>query len=389
MASNMEARNGLSNLDLSTAKEVEKRRKRKKRWKEGGRTRIAREVRAGNRKPPTVPEGLSLLEIDCLPDDDVRFKDESRVGGGPRPVGEDWRTTVRADKQGRAVARRARARKYEAKVMVAQQVMEGHVSHRQETEMDVYDEDRAVAEGILNLDDWDDEELIRGYRRNRNGKFGAPPRYIPREIEQEMFRRIVHRGERKFRKAYLASIEGLIQLAHSASSEKVRLEAQKELMNRTVGKIPDVVIAGTAKPWEELLVDTIVPISELPPIDLEVGDDGVARIDSIPTDDGALASDDRASERPEVLPVTSVPAEPPSSDPPIGGTQDPPIGGTQDPPEPEPTVIESPLVVELPDPEPLKKTPAPRRRTTLTGAKGKGARKKPATRSVKTTTKGK
>lgn len=147
--------------------------------------------------------------------------------------------------------------------------------------IEVYDEDRIIAEGIVTLDDWDNEELVRGYRRDRNGKFGTPPKYIPREVQQEAFRRLVQRGDRKMREAYMKTVEELIELAHNASSEKVRLEAQKELMNRTIGKVPDRLMVATDQPWEGILADSLVPISELPPVDLPVGDDGVARMDPV------------------------------------------------------------------------------------------------------------
>jgi hypothetical protein len=150
---------------------------------------------------------------------------------------------------------------------------------KEEHALGIYDEEKAIAEGILTLDDWDDEELVRGYRRNRSGKFGAAPKYVPREVQQEAFRRLVSRGERKMRAAYMKTIENLVSLAHDASSEKVRLDAQRELLNRVVGKVPDRMLVAREEPWEGILADSLVPLAELPPIEMEVGDDGTARAD--------------------------------------------------------------------------------------------------------------
>jgi hypothetical protein len=73
------------------------------------------------------------------------------------------------------------------------------------------------------------------------------------------------------------TIENLVDLAHHASSEKVRLEAQKELLNRVVGKVPDIVVgAQIEQPWENILADTIIPMGET--IDLEMDDSGVAHM---------------------------------------------------------------------------------------------------------------
>jgi hypothetical protein len=243
-----------------------------------GNTRIADDVKTGGRLPPPVPPGRSLREVVDLDPDDPAFKHKR---GRHRKVRDpnDLRDMMAADKQGRMNARRAKARKNEATAVAAAEVMEKHVSRKESKELGVYDEDLAVAQGILDLDDWSNEELIRGYRKNRNGRFGKAPKYIPRELQQEMFRRVVQRGEGSMRKAYLESIERLIDLAQNASSEKVRLEAIKELMNRVVGKIPDIVITGQAKPYEDILADSLVPISDTPPISLSIGDDGVARSD--------------------------------------------------------------------------------------------------------------
>lgn len=302
-------KNSLDAIEEQVFEDYVKRRKKRKRYDPKDRTRVAAQVRKGNRLPPPVPKNKSLKEIEEMDPQDMSLRHGRK--GRPRiyvKEGTDnepkvpqeeltFAQLVRADQQRRTNHRRARVRRWEARVVKAQEVLETHTKSKDHA-IDVYDEERAIAEGILDLEDWDNEELIRGYRRGRQGKFGPAPKYIPREIQQEAFRRLVHRGNRKLREAYMKTIEGLIDLAHNGESEKVRLEAVKELLNRIVGKVPDIVVgAQMEQPWESILGDSLIPFGEDPgnTIDMDVGDDGVARMDPIVVDvPGALSADDES-----------------------------------------------------------------------------------------------
>jgi hypothetical protein len=249
--------------------------------KEDKTTRVAHEIREGKRsKKPPRPKNKSLAEIAEMDPDSDEFKHKRKNGSPmqPRRTGAitqeqvlngevSFQDAARADKQKRTNARRARARKGDAMAAVAVEVLEEHVT-KDELKQGIFDEDKAIAEGILTLEDWDDEELIRGYRRNRDGRWGPPPKFIPREVQQQCFRTLVGRGDRKMREAYLASVQELVGLAHSADSEKVKLEAIREVMNRLVGKVPDRVHVATEQPWEGFLADSLVPYTPV-----EIGDE--------------------------------------------------------------------------------------------------------------------
>lgn len=230
-------------------------------------SRMADPIMRGERRAPKVPKNKGVAEIYEMDPDDKAFKHpqgNKRTTGNITPETSDlfdWRDVMRSDKQRRMNGRRARGRKGEAVAVKAVQVLEQGTTSEQRRK-GIYDEDLAVAEGILSLDDWDDEELIRGYRRGRSGQFGPPPKFIPAEIQQELFRRIAKRGDKKMRAAYLKSIEGLVELSENGSSEKVRLEAIRELMNRVVGKIPDRVHVSQEQPWEQFLSDAIIPMGD-------------------------------------------------------------------------------------------------------------------------------
>jgi len=287
-------RNNLDTIELEVAAEYEKRRKRKKSFP--GKTRLAKKVRAQVIKPPPVPGGKSLAEIKAMDPQDpaFRFTDQGKprkwhhIDGSTKTEPENWKDEIRAYRQKKANDRRARARKWDAEVLVAQETLDVHESDTHRNELGIYDEDKLVAEQILDLDEWDNEELIRGYRRNRNGKFGVAPKYIPREIQQEAFRRLVARGDRTLKKAYLKSIEQLVELVQSADSEKVRLDAIKTLMERVVGKVADKVLVSHEEPWEGILADSIVPLSEAIPLELTPGDDGTYALEPLSVDEGEV-----------------------------------------------------------------------------------------------------
>lgn len=295
----MKKRNLLDQIELETARDMEKRRKRKRRIHQerarqvGERTKIGKDVKERKRRVPPVPKNKSLSEIKEMDPEDPAFRYPNghprvweNIDGTPKTKPVTWMDEVRAKGQRETNKRRARVRKWDAEVVVAQKVLSK--KHRTNEPKAVFDEDRLIAESILDLDEWDNEELIRGYRRNRNGRFGAAPQYIPREIQQEAFRRLVGRGERKLKVAYIKAVEALVELAHNAESEKVKLDAIKTLMERVVGKVPDVVRVSQEAPWEAMLADAIVPLSEAVPLELTPGDDGVYAMEDMPESEGEV-----------------------------------------------------------------------------------------------------
>jgi hypothetical protein len=229
-----------------------------------GHTRAGNDVRKGKRKPPPVPDA-SFEQIKAMDPDDPAFKHPQ---GGPRKTENTkdlpWKEAAKRDKQRRSNARRAKIRKHEALVVKAVQergIVRGSVDNPTDNAL--------VADHILDLDDWDREELIRGYRRNRNGKFGQPPKYIPREVQQECWKRLVKIGEKELKGAYLDVVKNLINLAKGTDDDgdpleipaKVQLEASKEVMERLVGKIPEHLRVSPDAPWQDYLADSLEPVS--------------------------------------------------------------------------------------------------------------------------------
>jgi hypothetical protein len=313
------AKNELGKIELGVAREVTKRRKRKKQKYRrrargvGENTKIGKDVAARKRKVPPVPADKTLAEIKAMPPESEEFR---HPDGRPRrwlnPDGsvktepENWKDVIRVEHQKYYNQQRAQTRKWEATVVVAQkELSKRNPDPTVPTDMD--DENRLIAESILDLEDWDNEELIRGYKRNRNGRFGEAPKYISREIQQEAFRRLIGRGERKMKQAYIEAVEQLVHLARSADSEKTRLDAIKTLMERVVGKVPDVVHVSREQPWEAMLADAIVPLSEAIPFELTPGDDGIYAMEAVPESEGEVetSSADAAQQVPTIAKAPS------------------------------------------------------------------------------------
>lgn len=129
-----------------------------------------------------------------------------------------------------------------------------------------------TADVLLGQDDprtWDDEEILHGRRRDRNGGFrGLDPTVIPRAVHDEMIRRSMRNADRSLRKMQTAALEQLAAIVDGEDvDDKDRINAIKIILERTAGKVPDKIeVSAQTEPWEKLIVDAIV--------DVEDGSDG-------------------------------------------------------------------------------------------------------------------
>lgn len=196
-----------------------------------------------------------------------------------------WKDSVRKRKQDGANRRRAAVRKSEALAVRVEAETGKHapaIHGRHDEKLPIRAVDRLIADGDLGIDDWDEEELARGYRRSRNGKFGPPPKYIPREVQVESHRRIVRKHRELIQGAFVKATKQLVRLATKADSEKVRLAAVQEIFARTVGKVPDRISVGVDEPWQDFLADAIRPLSTVQVVDSEIEDGVIVEDDEEP-----------------------------------------------------------------------------------------------------------
>lgn len=109
--------------------------------------------------------------------------------------------------------------------------------------------------GVISVEDLDDEELARGQLKASDGTFrGRPPRVIPSELMQAMRREWLGRAEAKLREALMeVGLGGMIEIAKDKTIDpSVRLRAQNIIVERTMGKVPDKIELRAEDPIESL-----------------------------------------------------------------------------------------------------------------------------------------
>lgn len=129
----------------------------------------------------------------------------------------------------------------------------------------------AILMGRIDLADWDEEELKRGQRRDRNGNFvGRPPEVVPKRIHDELVRRTLSKAQAKLVDNLDEGIDILINLAKGADvDDKVRLQAVKEIMDRVMGKAADrIEVSLKDAPYEEAAQRATVVRRRTPAIDV-------------------------------------------------------------------------------------------------------------------------
>lgn len=121
------------------------------------------------------------------------------------------------------------------------------------------------------IKEWDDEELRRGRRRDKNGRFtGRDPNMIPTNVLREIVRREIKRAEKTIAENLQKGVEALTAIAISPRAEdRDKLAAIKIMMDRCMGKVPDKIeTTGTTPLFVTILQGGIVPGAAL-----EVADD--------------------------------------------------------------------------------------------------------------------
>ena len=128
----------------------------------------------------------------------------------------------------------------------------------------------AVLRGEVDVSEWDNEELIRGRRRGRDGTFrGRAPSIIPRELFDELRRRTMTEVHEEVRRAALPAAALLGQMVRGeVEPDPTQLRAVQEVLDRFIGKAPQhVEIDVAVKPWEEALAGGVVRDIEMQPGD--------------------------------------------------------------------------------------------------------------------------
>ncbi len=113
---------------------------------------------------------------------------------------------------------------------------------------------QALLDGTLKVEDLDEEELARGYPRAADGSFRGAPVVIPRVIHNRMMRELFDRAGAKLRENLTAAVDNMTAIANNPENDpKVRLDASKWIIERLMGKTPDVTVAMEEKRYERVL----------------------------------------------------------------------------------------------------------------------------------------
>lgn len=127
----------------------------------------------------------------------------------------------------------------------------------------------AVAFDGASLDDWTDEELLRGRKMNKNGKFtGRPPKFVPIEFHRELTRRRLQRATTILAYSLVdaaSMLRSVVNDENAATSDRIR--AAEIMLDRIMGKpresvALDLTASGEEAPWRKVIAAAIVGTEE-------------------------------------------------------------------------------------------------------------------------------
>jgi hypothetical protein len=98
----------------------------------------------------------------------------------------------------------------------------------------------AILRGDDDLAQWTDEELMRGQRKGRNGRWtGRKPKVVPYAVHEELTRRRLSKAYELLRDNLVTAVEVLIDIATDKDAPPaVQLRAAEIVMERVMPKQP-------------------------------------------------------------------------------------------------------------------------------------------------------
>lgn len=140
----------------------------------------------------------------------------------------------------------------------------------------------AIQDGTFSLDMLDEEEILRGRLRNKNGDFaGRPPAMIPQPMAVELVRRQKQLLMEEITPATKSAIKRLRQSVEGTTTvhDGPAIQAARILMEYGLGKPVDKVevqVEAKVEHYGNIIVGSTVPVKELDSgeiIDAEVVED--------------------------------------------------------------------------------------------------------------------
>jgi hypothetical protein len=114
--------------------------------------------------------------------------------------------------------------------------------------------------GLLTVEDMDDEELRAGRMRDSMGRIPKVTKTmenVPRDLYDAMVQEHQQRTQERYRQTMDAALDTIVDIMLDDTVEpRDRLEAAKHVKEQVMGKTPDKVqLAVTRAPWEDIVME--------------------------------------------------------------------------------------------------------------------------------------
>ena len=102
---------------------------------------------------------------------------------------------------------------------------------------------RAILDGTEDLSLWSEEELLRGQRRGKNGRWVGPrPKVVPTAVHQELVQRRMLDAHALLGENLVRAVQVLVDIATDRRADAaVRVKAANVILERVMGKVPERV----------------------------------------------------------------------------------------------------------------------------------------------------
>lgn len=109
-----------------------------------------------------------------------------------------------------------------------------------------------LIDGELTVKDLDDIEIRRGRVHNGQGSFeGRPPR-MPARIQDLMYQENIRRTQRVFAQYAMPAAKRMVKMMNEEDADSTQLRAAMAIVERHVGKVPDVIHVGQETEFDRL-----------------------------------------------------------------------------------------------------------------------------------------
>lgn len=169
---------------------------------------------------------------------------------------------------GNAQAKSIRAKKRASGVDAIRKKAAAGEPHAERAYVRVGKSNTAILAGTEDLSEWTEEELIRGQRKDKNGRFqGRPPKIVPKPIHDELVRRTLHEGKELLRTALVPALETLSTvLDDPEAKDQDKIKAAGMILDRMLGKPTEHVHVsgdGEQPAFIGAIVNALVPVEQV------------------------------------------------------------------------------------------------------------------------------